>query len=1157
MLANRKNLKILVVEDNPGDCVLIEEYLSESLESPEIINVSTYTDAEKTLGQKNHFDIILLDLSLPDLSGEKLVREVVQISGQIPIIVLTGYENKDFGLKTMSMGVADYLLKDEISPFMLGKVVTYSIERNRAKESLHQSEKKYRDIFNLSPQPMFLIDVAKRTILDVNIAAVNQYGYPKEEFVGMHLKDIRPQEEIQNFEKEIEKIDSSKSQFYKSYLKHQRKNGEIFDVKLSTSEISLDGKHMRMALAEDITDKLEAERAVKQKNKLLAASAEVSSSLINTNDLLKVLDDSFEMIGKAANVDRVAFFEASIDEKTGNSILTQRLEWSAESIEPQLDNPDLLSIEYDAFPEVMSFLLDNKPYKAIISDLPDGDLKDLFIPQDIESVLVLPIFVDDKFYGFIGFDDCTKKREWENHEIQYLQTIASNISASIKLRQTRSELEYREKRFKALVQEGSDLIAIMDEKFRFKYISPSIGLEHNSYLNLKAQSLIHPDDLERITESLKKLKETKRIVLEPYRLQDHTGEYHWVETIITNLLDEPAVQGYVANSRNVTHQIKREEKLRELSLVAAKTTDAVIITDADGLITWINNGFIDLSGYKLEEVRGKKPGTFLQGPDTDPETVQKISAAIHRKEPIETTILNYAKDGVPYWLNMIIDPIFNDAGQCTHFIAIERDVTEKIEKEKKLQESLERYNIVNKATSDTIWDLDLKTNQMIYNSNIYDMFGYQKTEVENMAEWWRDKIHPEDIEVINQTLSDVMEAGKERFQMEYRFKAANGSYKHIFDRAFVIQDETDTPVRMIGAMQDITHQVEEEERLKLFKSVITNTTESVVILEADPSDMPGRKILFVNDAFTKLTGYSKEDALGNTLQFLNGPKTDPLVRKQLQESMENYEKSEVEFINYRKNGEEFWVNISMVPVADNEGQYTHWVAIGRDITEEKKYQAEIKASLSEKETLLSEIHHRVKNNLAVVSGMMQLQAFETENDDLQAKLYDSVVRIKTMATVHELLYQSNSFSRLEFSQTLKRLVQNISETLQTSNKIDLDIECEPITLNINQAIPASLIVNEVITNAYKHAFSEKKEGKICFSLTEQENVVHIEITDNGVGINENDLEQKGSLGLHLIQVLSEQIDATNTYSKLKKGTKFTLEFEKQNIKSGIGNAQLT
>lgn len=1450
MTVLQRDLNLLVVEDNPGDFVLIEEYLAEISENAEIQHAKTYAEAKTALQQNADFDAILLDLTLPDESGETLVKKVVKQSGHTPVIVLTGYENQEFGLKTLSMGVTDYVLKDEITPFILGKVIAYGMERNKIQLSLQKSERKYRDIFNLSPQPMFLIDTETHTIADVNDAAVQQYGYPKEEFMGLNLKEIRPEEEIPAFEREIEKISQSDSQFYHTHLKHQRKNGEVFTVELSTSEIILDGKTMRMALAEDITKKVESEKSIQKKSQLLAANAKITGALIKNENWLEALSKYLGVIGKAVEVDRVYYFENHLDTTTGELLTSQKIEWTSQGVSSEIDNPILQNQKMEEFPVIYSVLEEKKVYQTLVKDIPDKKFREILESQEVVSMLHFPIFVDGRFHGFIGFDDCTQERIWNEEEIQYLQTLGTNIANAIKLRHTTGELktsEYKfksmveeggdliqildvkghfkflspnirkvlgwsidelqgenafefihpddlvivrddftkilnnkntavqpfrfknkngswswlkssvtnfvndeiingilvtstditeqkyynelqklerdileknalkkfsskkiteeflqgiekihsairtsitlikndklsnfsspslpkpflealegteigpkagscgtaaylneqvivtnifedplwedyhwlgkeynfsacwsepisdandeafatfaiyydepssptefehntveravhiirilfeseekeraerelansEKRFKALVHEGSDLIGILDKEFRFKYISPSVGRTHNEYEGVNALDLVHPDDYERVKFTFQQLRDEKRVVMEPYRLRNLAGNYYWVETILTNLLDEPAVEGYVANSRNVTQQIEREEKLRELSYVAAKTTDAVVITDSEGYITWVNNGFKKLTGYKLKDIEGKKPGSFLQGPETDPETVGEISISLTNRESIETTILNYSKDGTPYWLNMSIDPIFNDAGECTHFIAIERDVSEKIRKEKELQESLERYDIVNKATSDTIWDLDITTDQMLYNSNIYNMFGYTTNEVRNVGTWWKNKIHPDDFDCVDEALKKVLKNGDDRFQMEYRFKAADGSYKYIFDRAFVIKDEEGVPVRMIGAMQDITNQREEQNRLKLLESVITNTSESVVILNAEKGTQ-GREIIFVNEAFTRLTGYSSDEVMGETLHLMYGPETSKNVRNSLRNCMDNFEPVEVEFINYKKDGSKFWINTLMVPVQNNEGIYTHWVAIGRDITEQKQNEKAIKASLTEKETLLAEIHHRVKNNLAVVSGMMQLQAYESENKELQHKLYDSVVRIKTMATVHELLYQSNSFSQLEFSETLNNLVQNISETLQPNTNIDLRIECDPIKLNINQAIPASLIVNEIITNAYKHAFKNSDSGSIHFKLVEQEELITMKITDDGAGFSDENIMNKGSLGLHLVQALSDQIEGTYEYRNREdqNGTFFLIQFKRQEMKSGIGNANM-
>lgn len=210
------------------------------------------------------------------------------------------------------------------------------------------------------------------------------------------------------------------------------------------------------------------------------------------------------------------------------------------------------------------------------------------------------------------------------------------------------------------------------------------------------------------------------------------------------------------------------------------------------------------------------------------------------------------------------------------------------------------------------------------------------------------------------------------------------------------------------------------------------------------------------------------------------------------------------------------------------------------------HKIELETSLSEKETLLAEIHHRVKNNLAVVSGMLQIQAFKESDEEFQKKLMDSTMRIKSMANIHEQLYQSQSFSNMDFDVGLKNLVQTIIDTMSDGKSIQTSFDLEPVKLNINQAVPCSLMVNEVITNSLKHAFNEQKNGLISVYLEKNGDVLHLKITDNGTGFQKNiDSLENTSLGLELINTLARQLDAEYQYRSLenKPGAYFNTEFK--------------
>jgi two-component sensor histidine kinase len=201
------------------------------------------------------------------------------------------------------------------------------------------------------------------------------------------------------------------------------------------------------------------------------------------------------------------------------------------------------------------------------------------------------------------------------------------------------------------------------------------------------------------------------------------------------------------------------------------------------------------------------------------------------------------------------------------------------------------------------------------------------------------------------------------------------------------------------------------------------------------------------------------------------------------------------------------------------------------------HQNELENSLNEKNTLLAEIHHWVKNNLAVISGMLQLQYFKEKDERIQKKLMDSTLRIKSMANIHEQLYQSNSFSGMAFDKGLKDLVQTILDTLDYNAKIDTEFNLEQINLNINQAIPCCLIVNEVLTNAIKHAFTKDDKGLISFDLEQTDQQLKLEIMDDGSGFPEHsEPNHEDSLGMVLISTLAEQLEANYTYGSNPSGS---------------------
>jgi PAS domain S-box-containing protein len=254
----------------------------------------------------------------------------------------------------------------------------------------------------------------------------------------------------------------------------------------------------------------------------------------------------------------------------------------------------------------------------------------------------------------------------------------------------------------------------------------------------------------------------------------------------------------------------------------------------------------------------------------------------------------------------------------------------------------------------------------------------------------------------------------------------------------------------------------------------------------------------------------------------------------------------VEFITERVNlkGARIIREVFLNPIFNEENEVVSVSGIAHDITEKKIAEEQLKESLKEKEVLLKEVHHRVKNNLQVISSILNLQSSYIDDDKILSILKESQDRIKSMSFIHESLYQSNDFSKINFSEYIVSLSKNLVHSYSyLDGLIDLEHEIEEVSLNLDTSIPCGLIVNELVSNALKYAFKDRLDGKIKINLSIDKKDVVLVVSDNGVGFPKNiNFRETNSLGLQLVTTLVEQIDGT-IEMKSKKGTTYTIIFK--------------
>ncbi|PKH68782.1 PAS domain-containing sensor histidine kinase [Flavobacterium sp. ALD4] len=489
-----------------------------------------------------------------------------------------------------------------------------------------------------------------------------------------------------------------------------------------------------------------------------------------------------------------------------------------------------------------------------------------------------------------------------------------------------------------------------------------------------------------------------------------------------------------------------------------------------------------------------------------------------------------------------------------------------------IKESNEKYDIVAKATSDTIWDWKIQEDNLFWSKGIKSIFGYEQHQVGDSSKWWFDNIHPEDSIKMSIKLYSFIEQKTENWQDEYRFKCADNSYKYVLDRGFLLKDENGKAIRMIGAIQDITKQKEEELRLKLLETVIVQTKDSIMITEANFNARKLPKIVYVNPAFSVMTGYSTYEIIGKSPDLLRGVNSDKSNIKKIISAITNREERVIEMIAYTKNQEEFWLRFSMIPIYNSENELSHWVSIQRDVSEERNQE-------KEKEHLIRELtqnnkdlkqfsyitSHNLRAPLSNLTGLLSLlDDIPIENSELKEILngFNKSTHLlnETINDLTKVMIIKDNPSIQKEAVVLKEVFDNVYSqlTFQISTLqpiIRIDFEKAPV-VEINKSYIESILLN-LLTNSIKYK-SENKTLKIVASTHQGERYTTLIFQDNGIGIDlernrdkvfglyqrfHNYPDSKG-LGLYLVKSQVEAMGGTiSIESEVDKGTTFTLTFK--------------
>ncbi|MBD2337908.1 PAS domain S-box protein [Calothrix sp. FACHB-156] len=512
-----------------------------------------------------------------------------------------------------------------------------------------------------------------------------------------------------------------------------------------------------------------------------------------------------------------------------------------------------------------------------------------------------------------------------------------------------------------------------------------------------------------------------------------------------------------------------------------------------------------------------------------------------------------------------------------------KEIAERKRTEAVLRESEQRWQLALRGNNDGIWDWNLTTNEVFFSPRWKEMLGYQEDEISHNLDEIINRIHPNDVSRVKKAVKSHFAKFTPFYMNEYRVLCKDGIYKWILDRGQALWDENGKVVRMVGSQTDITERKKAEENLnqlldRLENIVAERTAELTRIntsLQAEIAErqrieealreseqqfratfqqaavgiahvgIDGRWLL-VNQRFCDIVGYTFEELELLTFQDITYP--DDLeadlnyIEQILVGDIHTYT---LEKRYCRKNHSLVWINLTVSLVRDSFGNPKYFISVIEDISDRQRSQEQIRASLREKEVLLKEIYHRVKNNFQVISSLLSLQSeYIKDKDDMQI-FQQSQQRIASMALVHEKMYQSGDLSRINFREYVQELVASLCTSYKVyDGAITLHINIdEHILLGLDTAIPCGLIIHELVSNSLKYAFPECRNGEINIAIREMaHNRIALTVSDNGIGLPPNfNFTETASLGWQLVEALASQLTGDITI-KSDIGVEFLITF---------------
>ena len=1041
---------------------------------------------------------------------DELTKKSIQLNDQRILTI----SNKPFQYRNIEMWLV------HIDVYKNLKDLNLSAEFDQLKIS---SEENYETLFKKSAFAICIMN-KEGIIIDVNDSICQLFGYNKSEILGKKYSTF----DYENYDDEREDI--NKKAWNGENITFQKKiitkSKKILDLEIIIQKGKHFGEEVLITNSKDITKSVELEKALKYnyyQYSVLYEQSPISLIISDLNGVISKTNNSFEKL----------------------------LGYSKEELLNK-------NVSYFSFKEDMRINLELRK-KLLNGEIPFLEMRKRYLRKDKSIVSTLLKIVLQR-----------------NEKGEPINQLAQIVDIS-DITDAENKLIESEKSYRDIFNNSHELLYILSKKSQFIDVNQTVlnkyGFTKEEIIGQSPEifSAEGLNDLNLVmnqidlawkgkSQNLLWWSKTRKGEIFPKQLNLRKGEYFGKEVL-------------VASGRDITAQINYEKKIESSRLKYKELIDSsmvgVAIFEKEKII-FANEKLAEITHYnKASDLIGKARIDFL-----DKHQLPIISKRLERLEKGEDVKLREfeIKDAKGSIIEVAIKPKVIDFEGKESLLVSVLDISDRKNAEKAQKKVVETRSM----------NESLKI-QLEANRKIQRELKESQSYTEGIIESYRDLIFTADIKG---KINRINTAGVQQLQLEggeylnkpfemifeyesdkTRIKQAISDQKEFNGEASLLRKDgtsfysylsinplystTQKYLGIVCVCRDISDIKEKEKEItaqanKLY-SIIESSSHFFFTLNKK-LQISSFNSLFKEDVlknfgieveegfdFKKLFNIRDSESKSTRLALWNKKTVDAF----------NGASTRIDVKRENNLGHTFYREIYLNPILSDKGTIEEISGIGHDTTEKKLYEQNLQNSIEEKEVLLKEVHHRVKNNMQVISSILNLQSHYIKDQNSLNVLRESQSRIKAMASIHERLYSNESFSKIKFSEYAEKLAKDLVQTYDLDSSIKLECSFDEVFLSLNQAIPCGLIINELISNALKHAFKGKSDGKINLSVKHHDNNILLSVKDNGVGMpSEIDYRNTDSLGLQLVNTLVKQIEGELELNK-SEGTNFLIRFQKR------------